>query len=908
MLRAMQDIIRSERKLAANAAKLALQTGISIEKAKAQLKDQIRQQVLDIAKGLDPAVRGKLIAAISKADTWQKANRVVERLASVAEVYAGRKSLRRLRNMLKPGKIKRMKGLTDDLRERLAEIRAEAENQSKTLRTGVIRERKGKQPTGGVTFRDIMAARAKLDALEKEAALEISVARSKFKQIKGLRGETAESVAKAAIEKVTAKKKPIDTGNRLVDAALKLPAWFNLNAADMRTILARVEGADGPLFRAIYIPLRNADTRRGAIQRELTQEADKVAKDAGFDDFDDARAQLSSFAGRGATKLVDVSLGGKNVKITLGQALALYGHSTDPATRALIARGLEAVPDGGEDTARIAPLITDLDGLRKVLEAEQKGITKFIDGAKRIAEIYWPERKDAVYRLTGIMPPDADGRFRRDRYYKNPPADKVPASGRQYAMGLLENEGTNQERVETAGVPILLRSPADILMDDMRETADIVAMAETIRDVMNILENEELTKAVSERHPGVIQALKDLVAATYVKQTVTRGGKAAQFVGRNVAVSVLAANVSSILVNLTGSVRTIPDLRPQDWIAAKKDVVTNGMALFRDLKERSGYFHERYNTAAQARVNMIGTSQRELPAVLSASRAFRKMWKNIKAADPKAAYMDLRDATGATLELYNLADAPLSVEAYAAKIRESKAAHKGWTEEQHRDWAAVEAEQLVRDTQPGHGSIDAALMPVRVRGELLSAAFMLTSDFMRARNRINLAFHKSMAYGTQVLAAETVNIAFGMGTRILVGYAMGAAFLAMMGGDDDDQQKLFEDTFEGKGILKQFALNAVSMGVPVFGGQAATIVGGFGGKSAVMPPAQRMIADAMESVPAVASETTDALYRWMDGRPARISRLLRAWAKGLTDATSAGIGNPFHPYIRRAMDAAKRAE
>jgi hypothetical protein len=1002
MLRAMQDIIRSERKLAANAAKLAAQTGISVEKAKAQLKDQIRQQVLDIAKGLDPAVRGKVLNMIAKADTWQKANRAVERLAAVAEVFAGRKSHRRLRNMLKLSNLKGIRGLDEATREKLigevpgelGGMALEAEEAAKVLRKGVIQDRRVKKPMsdaaaaewkkrtaeadaetkrlqaefdtakaaldakkaaangkaldpndpirqaairardnlrgfqktsraelrafkkaettrvseGAVSFRDIMAARKILETLEDAAALEIAIARNKFKEIKGLRGETAETVVKAAIEKITGKKNPIDTRGRLVDAALKLPAWMNLNGADLRTILARIEGSEGPLFNAIYKVLRDADTRRSTLQREMLKEATQVAQDAGFKDFQDAQTQLSSFAGSGATRLLEVRINGETVKLTLGQALDLYGHYTDPATSALITRGLEAVPEGGEDTAKIAPTPNDAIALKLALEAEQKGITKFIDGAKKVANKYFPERQKAIYRLTGKAVIEAISRWRRDRFYKNKPIDKVPTTGREYTQGLLESIGTNIERVETAGVPLLLRSPADKLMDDMRETADIVAMAEPIRGVMNILENEELTKAVSARHPRVMKALNDIVTATFARAPMTYGGATANFIKQNAAVSLLALNLSSIAVNLAGGVRALPDVRPQDFIAAKKDVLTNGLALFADLKERSGYFHERYNTAAKARISMVGTSPKEVPAVRSAARALRAMVKNVKSADVGTAFMDLRDVTGASLELYNLADAPLSVDAYAAKIRESKAIHKGWTEEQHRDWAAVEAEQIVRDTQPGHGAIDAGLLPMKLRGDLLSTMFMLTSDVFRARNRINLAFHKSYAYGTKVLAAESLNMALGIGARVMVGYAMKSAFLAMMGGDDDDQRKLFEETFEGKGMLKQFALNAGSMSIPVVGSQITTFVGGFGGESAAMAPGQRMVSDALNSASTVSGESYDALERWLEGRPIRVSRLLRAWSKALNDVSSAMVGNPFRPIIRQAMDAAKRAE
>jgi hypothetical protein len=915
-LRSMEAILKSEPTRIAQAVEIARRGGKDEAKAAQEVKDALREQVNQLAQTMRPEIRGRLMKSIQNVATPVQQRKVIRSLITSRERTRGQAALAKVRKFTNRSLIKSTKGLTADARERLKQLASEAERAGLVLKGKPVLWKRVKGPdgktllrrVGDVTLDDIMAATKILDTLAGEAALEITIARNLYKEIKGTRGMTAQAVADAAIKAITAKKEPIDTRGRLVDAALKLPGWLNLNAADMRVILARIEGSGGILKDFIYTRLRDADTRRGAIQRELTQEADKVAKDAGFKDFDDARAQTSSFRGAGATKILDVRVNGETVKLTFGQALDLYGHYTDPSTSALITRGLEAVPEGGEDTAKIAPSPIDAVSLRLLLEAELPGVTKFIDGAKRVANIYFPARQKATYRLTGTMPPDQPGRWRRDRYFSQKPVDKIPANGREYAVAMLENIGTNIERVETTGVPLLLRSPADKLMDDIRETADIVAMAEPIRDVMNVLENQDLKREVSKRHPGVMKALTDLVTATYAVKPVGWGGKVAHFIGRNAAVTMLAANVSSIAVNLTGGIRSLPDLRVQDFMGAQKDVVKNGVSLFKDLKERSGYFHERYNTAAQARVNMIGTSPKEVPAVRSAARALRAMAKNIKAADVGTAYMDLRDATGATLELYNVADAPLSVHAYAAKIRESKSLHKDWTEEQHRDWAAVEAEQIIRDTQPGHGSIDAGLAPVRVRGDFLSAFFMLTSDVFRARNRINLAFHKSNAYGTKVLAAETANIALGIGTRLLVGYAFKAAFLAVMGGDDDDQRKLFEETFEGKGMLKQFALNAASLGVPVVGSQASTIVGGWGGESAAMAPGQRLLSNAIDSATGVYTQSSDALERWLEGRPIRVSRLLRAWAKALNDGTGAVAGNPFHWYIRQAMDAAKRAE
>jgi hypothetical protein len=921
-LRAMESIIRSERKLAANAAKLASRTGIAVEKARQQLKDAIRQQVLDLAATVDPKVRGKLLKSLAKADTWQKQRKAVRQLITGAEILAGKQAYAKVRGLLKPTKLKAVKGLTNDLREKLigtnpkmlGGVAAEAARAAEVLKRAARREvsitkpdgTKGTRTVGDVSLDDIIAARTRLETLAAESALDIKIARSAYKEIKGMRGLTAAKVALEASESVKARRTPIDTQGKAMDPKLGVGGWLRMGASDVRVILARMEGADGPMAKVVYDRLAKAESEMGTLERKSIEKADEVAKAAGFKDLDDADEVLNSFAGDGATERLTIRVGGKEINLTLGQAVDLYGHYTDSQTAALIAGEQEFTVEGGEETVRFNPDPIDSISLRLLLEEKRPGITKLIDGMKEVSDLYYDERAKVVYRLTGTMPPKVEGRWRRDRYIKNTPADKdaLPSTPREYLQGLLENAGTNTERVQTTGIPILLRNPVSKLRDDIRESTQTVAMAEPIRDALNVLSNEELVREAAKRHPGAVDVLRKLVVSTYATQPMTRGGKAASFINRNMAVSSLATNPASIMVNLVGAVRMMPDLATSDFVGSLSDL-RNARSLAKDMKQRSGFFFQRYGTSAHARMMMIGTSPKELPALRSFGRAIRAATANVKARDGKAAFRNLRDAMGASLELYNLADIPLSIMAYAAKIRESKATHKGlnWSEDQHRDWAVREAERIIRDTQPGASGLDAASLPVQERGRGTSAFFLFSSDTFRARNRINLAFHKSRSYGLKVLASETANILIGRVARRMVSLPLALAALAAVGGDEEDYEKVIGRSTSLGAFGFDVAADAAGLVAPIGAPQMVSMLRGFTPSGAVMAPGQSGIAEAATAIQKAGLETADAVERWMDGRPVRVGRLLAAWAGGTNEAISASVGNPAAPWVRIVMRA-----
>jgi hypothetical protein len=523
--------------------------------------------------------------------------------------------------------------------------------------------------------------------------------------------------------------------------------------------------------------------------------------------------------------------------------------------------------------------------------------------------MHWEERKQVVYRLTGTMPPDQPGRWRRDRYMGDQAKDDaMPPTPHAFAGALLENTGTNEARVQTTSVPILLRNPIDKLRDDMQETAKIVALAEPVRDALNVLSNPELVKAAAQRHPKALDGLRSLVVGTYAPNPTTKGGRAARFFGQNLAVSALALNPLSVAANLVGVVRMFPEMKAAHLAGAVKDL-KDGRSLFKDLKERSGYFHMRYGTSAHARISMVGTASREVPAVRSASRAILAAARNAKAGDLAASFSNVREATGASLELYNLADAPLSILAYAAKIRESKEKNgSAWTEDQHRDWAARQAEQTVADTQPGHSALDAALFAVESRGTGLSAFTLFTSDVVRARNRIVLAFHESRARGVKVLASETANIVTGRVARKLLGAALGVAAMTLIGGDDEDREKVLKDAMSPGAFAGDVGGDVLSLLLPIPGSQLNSVLRGFGGDSAASAPAQESVSSAVDAAVDAVSKTADAIERHLDDRPQRIERLLQAWAKAGNEAASATVGNPLAPWIRMALRAWKQAE
>ena len=889
---------------------LARRGGQDEAKARQDVRDAIRQQVLNIAKDAPRQVRGDLYRSLAKAETPRQYLAALRKLQRRTDQYLGRQDAGLVYKFTKGKVLKKTAGMTDAARQQLTQIRVESVGLRNILN----------DPQADLT--DVHAAAGRLADLAQQAGTIIQTNRAKFKEIRGTRGLNAMQIAGRATKVVTERKAAIDTKGLAVDPEAGLVTRINRKFRDLRTELASVAGVnDANLKPVIYDNLRKAENERANIERNATKQANDKARAAGFEGLDGAVNQLSAFAGKGATRRIKVRLGtgeegaenGTEVNLALGEALSLYGHFTDPDTAALIARGQKFKPESGRKTHVLEPVPADLPGLKASLEKAQPGITKFIDGMKAVNHTLWPREQETVYRLTGVEPPTPTDRYPRHRAIEHTPADKaakekLPMAQQASMQGFLETNGAYTARKETSGIPLLLTNPAQVLREEIRRSATMIAMGEPVRDAFNVLENPELAKVLDARHPGALDAIRNQIVATYAKPPQQTGiGKLVSGLNGTLAVSYLAANPSTMLVNQVGITRMLSDVPAVHVAAGVKDASLNTPSLLRDLQDRRGFFYERYDKSAADRLSGNATEGGQ-NVTGGFARAMKRAARNVASLDFKAAFKDTRTAMRTTLELYNLADAPIAVTAYAAKMHQARHEHPDWSDTQVRDWAADQAEQLVRDTQPVHSALDSSFGPTASKGSAGSALYLFSGDTLRVRNRIVRAFAESNKRGIKVLASEVANLALSLGVKAAVPATLAYLAAKAFNLSDDDRKRLVGRYTDPAQIALNAGQEVLSTLVPgpfskyMQGMVTQMVTGRDADRTGV--PAFDATAEMGKALADTAHNVYSMVHDAVEGDPVKMRDALNL-ARNANTLASATVGNPAYPWLTKILSAAQ---
>jgi len=897
-LESMERVIKAIPKRTKAAMELARRGGADEAKAAQDVRDAMRKQVLDMAGDAPPEVRGRLLKTLADADTpgkMLKAMRSVQRDTYRAKArgdwaWINRKS--------KPGKVKGMTGRTEPFVQEMATLRAHAETAKK-----VIRQK-------DVSLTDARAATEMLSKIRDEMGAKIKQAQSAHEVIKGMRGLTAIHVAENARQKVEAKSKEADVEGEAKTPDENRALGIVRSIGDIRNSLQRVEGPNGPIKEVVYDRIAPAESKAASIERDSLKEAEALARDVGYKDLDELEAALSPNSGKGVTKTITVQLAGVQRKITLGEALDLYGHATDSETASLMAGNQQFVPERGRGTVRMDVNPNDMIALRLQLEQEAPGLVKWIDGHKKLLQDLRVEERKVIYRLTGKEPIDPPTRWWRERVMEQAPyvKDTSPGPAKFDFAALLETAGVNKDRVQTDSVPILLRNPVAKLRDEIRRSSKTIALAEPIRDAFNVLSQRDLAESINKRFgTETLRRLEKQLTALYADPPPPDGGgRFAAAANSTLHVTALAGNPGSMAGNAVGAIRIIPELPAQHLAGAIKDLATKPRELFNDLRERSGLFWEQFNRPYQERSSATGAAG---PVRSDAGfvREMRRAGLNIKAGDVGAAFGDVKNAMKSTLSLYNLMDAPSSILAYAGKIRESKEIHPGWTEGQHKDWAAAQAEQIIRDTQPSNRPLDAAFAPTAARGTVQSGLFTFQGDIMRTRNRIAAAFGESREHGIKVLSSEVANIVVSRVTKRLVNAGLLVAAYAAFGVSNDEKKKELAKALDPKEVGIALGKDVGDLVFPQLGSAVAGAVGAAGramGKPNLVPmPGVDAVEEAGAAVLHMGQQIATAIERGIKGKTIDTGKLLKSIRDGGTELVNVGVGNPLSPILRKVYKA-----
>mgnify|MGYP000178479828 CR=1 FL=1 len=889
---------------------LARRGGKDEAKAAQAVKDGIRDQMLDLAKDYPAKVRGKLNAAIARADTPTKMVRILDKLDRQAYRDRVGDSAKKIVRATSPKKLAGIKGITEDLRQKAKAIRDlarayHAESRMKEVTTGRLK---------------VLAE--ELDAKADELALEVTIARNQFADIKGLRGMNAMAVAHTTVRTIEARREVIKTA----EAKDPEPGWFTTFRQrwwNLSRALAHIEGKTGPLRTLVYGRGVEVERHEATLNRDALAKADEVARKAGFKDFKDAEARLDWRSGRGVGERIQVQIDGKMETLTLGEALDLYGHATDPNTaRQFVNREKPVTTERGKDSVRLHPSMNDALALKLALEAHQPGITTWVDNHRAVRDPLWDLLKTVVYRLTGKEPLKLVNHWRRDTYVEPEAGDnkagKAAASAldmtnaASFVGGLLENSGWTKERVDNKN-PILLRNPATKLREEIASSAKIVAKAEWVRDVLNVVSEKTLLATAAKRmRPGLMKLVRDQIAMTYQDAEIQRSGLArlSSLVSRNLSVAFLGLNAKAYAVNAAGIVRMLPDIRAEDLVAAHADAVANGRSLYRDLAKRDAFFWDRYNRPVAERVTGANTADPSRPEghlVRQLVRAARNAKAALTQADGERgdrirdfiqAFDNTEAATHVVMEAYQKAELPAIVTVYAAKIRESRATHAGWSEDQHRDWAAIETEKQVRETMPGHSNLDGSFRSTAARARGTSMFYTFMGDTLRVKNRIGEALATDPKRAAKVMASEAVSIVTTNALRVYIGKVIATAIAAAFGWDPEDWERIWGKGGDLRQIAVRSAGDLVSLGNPWIGG----ILKAGGQISGVAPPSWEESQRALEGVRRTVETTAEAIA----GDEKARARLWKVWSETGIDVGAVALGNPLTPYLRQIVRESER--
>lgn len=885
--------IRDQARRIPEAMELARRGGKNEERAAQDVRDAIRQQVIDYAKTLPPVVRGKLLSSIQGATTPMRYVAALRRLQRELWRWSVRRDWKWINRATARKKLGASSGMTEALRKKLRGLRAEAYEASAVIRS--------EEDTTG-----IRQAAVRIAAIRQQIGAEIEAARAYAKQIKGARGLSAAAIVLDVAEKAREKNKPLDTGGELRDPRRSwiVRRWQGMR--DVRNAAAEIQGPNGTLEAVLWDRPEHAEERFFGLIRDKRAELERVVKEAGYKSIADAHEAMSGFGGRGVTRMVEAEIGGERVKITLGDALALVAHWSDPNTAALILERdgrQEFQSQRGKYSRGVHPSPADIERLAQQVDPDGK-YRKMIEGIKDIFESMRPETQRAFRTLHGYEFEEVEKRWPRQRNIQHQSAtQELPETVGDVIFKMLENDGMFESRKQITGVPIVLRDPISVALDQIERSARVAALAVPVRDAANVLLSREIREVVSSRFGSdFYDMLKRQLMA--ISRNDQHRDTAVAALNSAAAVKHLALNLSTWAYNAVSTIRMLPYLGVKDWTAGMAAMTSGKIGI--DTLYKSGYFHDRYHAAAADRYS--GVEPLAFGTTLSTGflGELRKAWRNARNRDTEA-IANLRRAAGSFMGVMNFFDSLAARTAWGAYDARARRLHPDWDEARRTRWVAMKARRLIRETQNGGSPLDMALDPTGARGKGASLFTLFTTDAFKARNRVVRAYRQSTARGNKVLAAELVSWYVGYKVGSLAWTAVSAAIAAALGWDDDDAERLAKRVANPSDDAWRLAEQLVGMVSPVMGQEVVDLIeqavrGRRGNGETISAPSLDMINDTGSALVTAVRRTSRYLDDEEQGK-----RVAVAWAKFVNAAAGAAGLNPLDPLLRRVMREVEEA-
>lgn len=768
------------------------------ERTKAADRQRVVEGVRDelirlIENHLPNPRRGRFLKRANSIKTYNDLARAVDSIRRERARYLGTVGMKSIRRWTRAKKLAR---LTNARRHDLSNLRRDADALYETL--------KGKNKTVELEH----AART-IDELRErvlETFAEHQAENRKLRLAKGLTRRVV--VARATAEaKRSRAELPDSTGERQDLAA---PWWrrAGMQMADLENITSGLAGdweGGGTLYRVLFDGLSDAHEDHASEMRDRFRDLEAMAKKAGYGGINDLIERTSRRGGRAKTVYFEVLLGGRRVKITLGNAMKLA--ALDEETRGMIRAGNPIKLKGGTLRTSITPTLREIDAI-----TEQIGMELFavVEEGKLIREAMRPRAFESHRRLKGYEPPLVEGYEPRKRWRAGREAkfgiEDVKTKGSRY----IENLGFTKARVEDRRNPIVIGDFVEDLVESITNSSKLIHLAEPVRDAAGIVTDEKLQSEIASRFGrGAPRALEDyIVAASLVNEaSPSTSGRAVQTLNRWTAASKLGLNPGTWLRQLGGIPRLAAEMSPKAFADGMKGAWKIKAS---DLLDNSGYFWDRMvgNVAGRFSPTVASdlssvTTPRFLAAVDAAT-------KNIVEGDLRAALRQFHQASMSTLEILVAFDAVLGKVAWAGYMAEAE--RQGIAEDQRTAWVNKRASLAIRHTQNSSSVLDMPLVGVRGRDNLAGLLLLFTSDVFKARNRLYRAAHQGRKAFAAHAAGEAGNIAWSVAVGVGVQFAV-RSLVAAMGGDDDDWEKIRADALAFDKHLLRLARESVAVGL-----------------------------------------------------------------------------------------------
>ena len=871
------------------------------------IRDGIRKQVVQYARTLPKEVRGKLVGRIATADTPTKMIQTVRELQRELMRHDGREAWGWIKKNARSSAVDKLKGVTNDLRKSVADLYAKAASAKRRI-------------DAAETLKDSSIALAELQNLQAEIGLHITTARAAFKAIKGQRQQSAFQIATNAAQIIEARfaKRSGDGVSQIRDPKRWWVRKHLDSYNDLRNMLATLEGDNGPLFSAIWEALEEGSAEYSTLRRDKRAAMEQAYVRSGFKDMADAIDSLSAFAGRGVEKNYTVTVGGESKTLSLGEISSLIAHNSDPETAALIAseHGMRFKSTEGTGSDGVIPTPNEIKDMAAAIEKDYK-LAQLIDDLKAINEKDADRTLREVGELTGVQPKKVEKRWTRSRDMEMVPGmeDKPITTADPSMVNVIrsfaENMGIYEHRTQTTGIPILLKDVHSVMEEEIHKQAATLALARRVRDAMLVLTQDQLGKAIiNAKGVEFYRSLKRQVMAAGRTEVVyaTQAEKAVGFLKGSAAVKYLAANPSTYIGNLLGTLRVLPDVDARYYAAGIAAMWSMSRA---ELEAKSGYLWDRWEQQGMGRFGPSheATMDARLTQAHTGFRSFlreigrqvRNSMKNAGRLDLGAGLTNLRLGSAAFMQGLNWVESRIAAFTWGAMDAKIRSEQPNLSDKARQKIVEKFVRREMRETQNGGDPVDAATIATQNRSSAASMVMFLLSDVMKVRNRVKRAFRQSKTYGSKVLAAEAVG---ALAKAYAVKYLWDSIAFGIAGalGDDDDKERITERMKEWTSPIERAAQELFQIVAPIGGPDLASLIDALrgrysdrarGGPVAMLAP--------LNDARAAGWDAFSVIAKSIENDDMNAEKIGLALAKFFDETASAFGLNPLSPWTRRVL-------